>query len=129
MTHETVHAGVNNALAFFHAHVGSRIGVDLRREIEEVERECYERVADDRNVPRYGRPAEAVVERRQNDERDERRKNKKGNDFLRGLFFVRRASLLASLQKGRAPAKPVNRTDHVAQEGFPIGGADMGAIT
>ena len=99
MTHMTVHTSVNDVLAFFHAHVGGRVGVDLRHEIEKIEGERDECIASDRNEPRYGRPAEAIVERGQSDERDKRRKNREDNDFLRRFVFVRRACLLASLQK------------------------------
>ena len=117
MTHETVHTGVNDALAFFHAHVGGRIGIDLRHEIEKIEGERDERVANDRNVPRYGRPAEAIVERGQNDERDKRRKNKEDNDFLRRFFFVRRACLLASLQKSGVVFYEIDRIECRSKNG------------
>ena len=113
----TVHTSVNDVLAFFHAHVGGRIGIDLRHEIEKMEGERDERVANNRNVPRDGRPAEAIVERGQSDERDKRRKNKEDNDLLRWFFFVRRACLLASLQKSGVVFYEIERVECGSKNG------------
>ena len=117
MTHETVHTGVHDALDFFHAHVGGRIGIDLRHEIEKIKRERDERDANDRDVPRDGRPAETIVERKQSDQLKEGRKNKEDNDFLRWFFFVRRAYLLASSQKSGVVFYEIDRIECRSRDG------------
>ena len=80
-THETIHTGVNDALALFHAHVGGRIGIHLRHEIEKIEGERDERVANDRT---YDGTGDQRSDNRagQSDEHDKRHKNKEDNDFL-----------------------------------------------
>jgi len=79
--------------------------------------ELNRRAPHDRNVPRYGRPAEAIVKRGQSDERDKRRKIKRTMILCSGSFFVPRACLLASLQKSGVVFYEIDRIECRSKDG------------
>lgn len=101
MAHEGVGAGRYHMLARLDADRRGGEAVDADDSVEKVKSERHEHISRDRDPPRHVRPAEAMVERRDEDEQEESREGEPHDDALRRLLFVPGAGLHAPPQQFR----------------------------